>query len=98
VTDDSNRHPAIPSIPFSERALAHKAYWHVVCMSRQNLLGVDMAEVTAARLATIVAAERAVAVALAGPPRAFLEDADDENLERMSAYLATCRAELEARR
>ena len=33
-------------IPFSQRELAYKAYWFVVCMGRGNLLGpVDMSEV-----------------------------------------------------
>jgi hypothetical protein len=74
-----------PSIPFSERALAYRAYWHVVCMSRGNLPGVDMVEVTAARLETVVAAERAVAVALAGPPRALYADVDDDTLQRIQS-------------
>jgi hypothetical protein len=87
-----------PSIPFSQRELAYKAYWHVVCMGRgKNLLGVDMGEVWAARLATIVGAERAVERALAGPARVLYSEPDDAALERMRAYLETRRDELERR-
>jgi hypothetical protein len=86
-----------PAIPFSEREVARKAYWHVVCMGRGNLLGVDMDQVQEARLQTVLGAQRAVERAIAGPPRCIYSEPDDDTLERMRAYLETRRAELERR-
>ena len=84
-------------IPFTEREVAYRAYWHVVCMGRGNLLGVDMDEVTAARLATVVGAQCAVERAIAGPPRALYSEADDATLQQWRAYLKIRRDELERR-
>ena len=84
-----------PSIPFTLRETAYRAYYFVCCMGRGELLGVDMGEVWAARLETVVAAQGAVERAIAGPPRALYSEADDDALERMRAYLVETRRELE---
>ena len=84
-----------PSIPFSARELAYKAYWFVVCMSRSTPWGVDMEQLHTARLATVTGAQVAVERAIAGPPRAFLCEPDDAALQTMRQYLETVRSELQ---
>jgi hypothetical protein len=86
------------SIPFTEREVAYRAYWHCVCMSRGNPHGVDPGELLAAQLATIVGAQRCVEAALQGPPRCLYSEPDDASLEQMRSYLAARRDELEQRR
>ena len=84
-----------PSIPFSARELAYKAWWFAVCQGRGNLLGANMDEVRSARLQTVLGAQRAVEAALAGPPRALYSEPDDDTLRSYRSYLAERRAELE---
>jgi hypothetical protein len=84
------------SIPFTEREVAYRAYWHCVCMSRSTPWGADIDEVTAARLATVAGAQRAVERALQGPPRVLYSEADDDTLRGWRSYLAVVRAELES--
>jgi hypothetical protein len=80
-------------VDFTLREAAARAYSLAIGTSTGSVLGADMREVTACRLATIDRAEKAVRAAV-GTPRFLWSEADDECLAAWLRVLAERRAAL----
>ncbi|MEU7628673.1 hypothetical protein AB0C34_01625 [Nocardia sp. NPDC049220] len=79
------------------RELAAEQFGVARSMGRTGVFGISRTEVDRERLATAKRAEAVIVRALAGPPKQFLGEPDNAQLNLMLSYVRARLAELEAR-